>query len=68
MSDLKTALLAANHLDNTTLSRTDAIWTQVDYSGKRLLLVEDVEFNREIAEVILSEAGFHDRTICLLSL
>ena len=29
-----------------------------DFSGKRVLLVEDIELNREIAEVILTEAGF----------
>ena len=39
-------------------SQQQPVWTQDDYSGKRLLLVEDVELNREIAEVILGEAGF----------
>ncbi len=29
-----------------------------DFKGKRVLLVEDNELNREIAEVILTEAGF----------
>ena len=29
-----------------------------DFEGKRVLLVEDIELNREIAEVILEEAGF----------
>lgn len=29
-----------------------------DFGGKRVLLVEDIELNREIAEVILTEAGF----------
>jgi CheY-like chemotaxis protein len=28
------------------------------FAGKRLLLVEDVELNREIAETMLEEAGF----------
>ena len=56
MSDLKAALLAANNM----LDREDeaAIWTLADFSGKRILLVEDIELNREIAEVILTEAGF----------
>jgi len=58
MSDLKAALLTANHINNHAPSDTEAIWTQIDYSGKRLLLVEDIELNREIAEVILEEAGF----------
>lgn len=56
MSDLKAALLSANNL----LEKEDDIasWTLADFGGKRLLLVEDVEMNREIAEVILTEAGF----------
>ncbi len=58
MSDLKAALLAANDLVTMEQSSEGTSWTQVDYSGKRLLLVEDVELNREIAEVILGEAGF----------
>ncbi|MDE7047473.1 MAG: response regulator, partial [Lachnospiraceae bacterium] len=58
MSDLKAALLAANNLGDAAHSHMEAFWTQDDYNGKRLLLVEDVELNREIAEVILGEAGF----------
>lgn len=58
MSDLKTALLAANQLGDQASSDTEAVWRQVDYSGKRILLVEDIELNREIAEIILQEAGF----------
>ena len=56
MSDLKSALLAANNL----LDKNDAAapWTLADFSGKRVLLVEDIELNREIAEIILEEAGF----------
>ncbi|MDE7243972.1 MAG: response regulator, partial [Oscillospiraceae bacterium] len=56
MSDLKASLLAANNLaekeDETTA------WTQMDFNGKRILLVEDNELNREIAEAILEETGF----------
>ena len=56
MSDLKSALLAANNLiDNSDDANT---WTLADFSGKRVLLVEDIELNREIAEVILTESGF----------
>lgn len=57
MSDLKSALLTANNLISKK-EDTEAPWTQVDFSGKRILLVEDIELNREIAEVILTEAGF----------
>jgi Signal transduction histidine kinase len=56
MSDLKSALLAANNLiDKGEEANT---WTLADFSGKRVLLVEDIELNREIAEVILTESGF----------
>ena len=58
MSDLKAALLAANNIGGNAHPDTEADWTQADFSGKRLLLVEDNELNREIAEVILEEAGF----------
>ena len=56
MSDLKSALLAANNL----VEKEDEVasWTLADFRGKRILLVEDIELNREIAEVILTEAGF----------
>ena len=56
MSDLKSALLAANNL----VEKEDeaAAWTLADFSGKRVLLVEDIELNREIAQVILEESGF----------
>ena len=36
----------------------EAVFENVDFSGKRLLLVEDNEMNREIACDILDEAGF----------
>ncbi|MCI9596549.1 MAG: response regulator [Firmicutes bacterium] len=56
MSDLKAVLLAANNL----LEKQEEVeeWTLADFGGKRVLLVEDIELNREIAEVILTEAGF----------
>ncbi len=56
MSDLKSALLAANHLIEK--ENESASWTEADFSGKRILLVEDNELNREIAEAILTETGF----------
>ncbi len=56
MSDLKSALLAANHLVE---KEDDApSWTETHFANKRILLVEDNELNREIAEDILSETGF----------
>ncbi|MCM1055605.1 MAG: response regulator [Bacteroides sp.] len=56
MSDLKLALLAANNLADKK-TEAEAPWTKVDFKGKRILLVEDNEINREIAEMILTEAG-----------
>lgn len=54
MSDLKSALLMASN----PARNEAAAWTLADFSGKRVLLVEDIELNREIAEMILTEAGF----------
>ncbi len=56
MSDLKAALLAANNLIEKETEKSS--WTEADFTGKRILLVEDNELNREIAEAILSETGF----------
>ena len=57
MSDLKSALLAANN--PSAKEESDAApWTLENFSGKRVLLVDDVDMNREIAEIILEEAGF----------
>ena len=55
MSDLKSALLSANNLAG---KEEKASWTEADFGGKRILLVEDNELNREIAEAILEETGF----------
>jgi len=55
MSDLKSALLIANNLIEKEETRS---WTEADFSGRRILLVEDNELNREIAEAILEETGF----------
>ncbi len=57
MSDLKAALVVANSLGDKE-EENAAAWSLVDFEGKRVLLVEDIELNREIAEVILEEAGF----------
>ncbi len=55
MSDLKSALLLANNLIE---KEEEVSWTQVDFNNKRVLVVEDNELNREIAEEILEEIGF----------
>lgn len=57
MSDLKSALLAANNLSGKEETEA-ASWTLENFSGKRVLLVDDVDLNREIAQIILEEAGF----------
>lgn len=57
MSDLKSALLAANNIGEKA-EEQEAVWTRADFTGKRVLVVEDIELNREIAEVILTESGF----------
>lgn len=56
MSDLKSVLLVANRL--VEREEESAAWMQADFKGKRILLVEDNELNREIAEEILDETGF----------
>ena len=56
MSDLKTALLKAHNLMEKRPEETGS--DEIDFSGKRVLLVEDNELNREIATEILQEAGF----------
>ena len=61
MSDLKSALLSANDLA-TKEAVDEAPWQKVDFTGKRVLLVEDNEINREIAEVILTEMGLEVET------
>lgn len=55
-SDLKAILLSANNLTESIEEKED--WTFHDFSGRRILLVDDIELNREIAEVILIEIGF----------
>ena len=57
MSDLRSVLLTTNQLAEQE-DEEEASWMTVDFSGKRVLLVEDNELNREIAEEILEEAGF----------
>lgn len=55
MSGLKAVLLSAIHPASEPEGGADA---RIDFKGKRVLLVDDNEMNREIAEAVLLEAGF----------
>ena len=57
MSDLKSALLTAENTDMKTDKKSKASST-MDFTGKRILLVEDILLNRKIAEIMLKDAGF----------
>lgn len=62
MSDLKSALLAASAPNDVPDEEGSSPRANVDLGGKRVLLVEDNEINREIAEVILTEMGLEVET------
>ena len=56
MSDLKNALLSSHNLQG---KKTDEEWSAPQFArNARILLVEDLDLNREIAEYILTEGGF----------
>ena len=55
ISDLKKVLSRA--VGNVAIEETPDDLTETDFTGKRVLLVEDVEVNREIAKVVLAETG-----------
>lgn len=55
MSDLKNAMLANHNLIKKE-EKTEA--TPENFKGKRVLLVDDLEMNREVAQFILEESGF----------
>ncbi len=58
MSELRKVLMQpAGSEQETKEARKDDGKKQYDYSGKRILLVEDNELNREIAMAILEETG-----------
>lgn len=59
MSDLKNALLTSHKLKDREKT---APMSKEDFSGRRILLVDDLEMNREVAEFILTEAGFEVET------
>jgi CheY-like chemotaxis protein len=55
-SDLRTVLMkACGHITETTTENDPP--QKINFTGKRILLVEDNELNREIAAEILGEAG-----------
>ncbi len=54
-SDLRRALLDACGIDDGSRHKEEV---KYDFAGKKVLLVEDNEMNREIATDILEEAGF----------
>ena len=56
MSDLKHALSRAISGREDDKNKPDDL-SSTDFSGKRVLLVEDIEVNREIAKAILLEIG-----------
>lgn len=56
MSDLKNALSRAIHGHDDDSNKHDDL-SEANFSGKRVLLVEDIEVNREIAKAILMEIG-----------
>ncbi|MCR5834702.1 MAG: response regulator [Selenomonadaceae bacterium] len=57
MSDLKSAFKRALCENEETDNQQDEI-ALTDFGGKRVLLVEDIEVNREIAKAVLEEIGF----------
>ena len=56
MSDLKKVLARAVGSVTVEEKKPDDL-TETDFTGKRVLLAEDVEVNREIAKAVLSETG-----------
>lgn len=54
MSELRSVLTQPVQMEEQKIESTDDSY---DYSGKRVLLVEDNELNRELATVILEETG-----------
>ncbi len=59
LSELKNTLLSAIGVSNTEMEFSNtAIDNRTPIQGKRLLLVEDNDLNREIAEELLTENGF----------
>lgn len=62
MSDLQATLSKAIGQQVKIPEEAEALAETADFTGKRVLLVEDNELNREIANEILSQAGFKVET------
>ena len=58
MSDLRETLMHALGKKICAENESDSIRKEIDFQNKHLLLVEDNELNREIAEAILEGYGF----------
>lgn len=58
MSDLRETLMHALGKKICAENESDSIRKEIDFQNKHLLLVEDNELNREIAEAILAGYGF----------
>ena len=63
MSDLKNALARAIRGNNDDDNKHDDL-SDIDFDGKKVLLVEDIEVNREIAKAILTEVGLDVDEAC----
>ena len=63
MSDLKNALSRAIRGHDEKENKHDDL-SSTDFSGKRVLLVEDIEVNREIAKAVLTEIGLEVEEAC----
>ncbi len=59
MSDLRETLMSALGQKQTDAAQGLLPEKNADFKGKQILLVEDNELNREIAQEILREYGFH---------
>ncbi len=59
MSDLRETLMSALGQKQTDAAQGLLPEKNADFKGKHILLVEDNELNREIAQEILREYGFH---------
>ena len=58
MSDLRETLMSALGQNQTDAAQELLPQKNADFKGRRILLVEDNELNREIAQEILREYGF----------
>ena len=62
MSDLRETLMSALGQNQTDAAQELLPQKNADFKGRHILLVEDNELNREIAQEILREYGFRADT------